>query len=368
MNKEQVEFNNLKEEFDQYQKEYEESALTTLRSGWYILGNNVHSFENNFKEAINASFCVGVASGLDAIILGLRAFGIDAGDEVIVQSNAYIATVMGITQNNATPVFVEPDEFYNMDPNKIEEKITHKTKAILVTHLYGQSTRMEYIKVLCKKYQLLLFEDCAQSHFARNDGLYTGTIGDAGFFSFYPTKNLGAFGDGGAIITNDQGIDKKIRALRNYGSEEKYHNKYVGMNSRLDEIQAGFLNVKLKHIEEITNERREIANTYLQEIINPLVKLPKVAKKSTTVWHQFVIRVQHRDKFRNFLLKNGIKTEVHYPIPPHLSEAYHYLGHKEGDFPIAEAYAQTVVSLPIYNGLPLEKVKYVCEKINEYEE
>lgn len=298
--------------------------------------------------------------------MAVRALGIKEGDEVIVQANTYIASVMGITINGATPIFVEPDEYYNIDADKIEEKITDKTKAILVVHLYGQASNMNKVLELCKKYNLKLIEDCAQAHGAKYKDKMVGTFG-IGCFSFYPSKNLGCFGDGGAISTNEERLDRNFRVLRNYGSEKRYHNEVVGYNSRLDELQAGLLRIKLKYIFELEKEREEIAKRYLKEIKNPLIQLPKVRENCTHVWHLFVIRVKNRENFQNYLEQNGIGSVIHYPIPPHLSEAYKYLGYKKGDFPITERYAETVLSLPLYNGMTKEELGYVIDKINKYE-
>lgn len=360
--------NNLVNQFEMYQNEYKQKAIEVLRSGWYVLGNEVASFEKEFAHYVGTKYSVGLASGLDALILAFRALDIHEGDEVIVQANTYIASVMGITINGATPVFVEPDEFYNINVNKIEEKISDKTKAILVVHLYGQATNMQPIHILCKKHTLYLVEDCAQSHGAKFDKIMTGNLSDIGCWSFYPSKNLGAFGDGGAITTNNQEIAEKIRILRNYGSEQRYHNKVVGYNSRLDELQAGLLRVKLNHLEELLEDRKRIANAYNQRINNPFITLPTIYDGCSHVWHLYVIRCVHRDKLFDYLMKNEIQPLIHYPIPPHLSEAYAYLGWKEGDFPVTERYASEVLTLPLYNGMPDAEINYVIDVINKYEQ
>ena len=362
-----VPFNVLDKQFFKYQEEYEKKAIEVLRSGWYILGKEVETFEKEYAENLKIKNVIGVDNGLNALVLAFRALGIKKGDEVIVQANTYIATIMGITMNGATPIFIEPNEYYNIDSNKIEEKITAKTKAICVVHLYGQATEMDKILEICKKYNLKLVEDCAQAHGAEYLNKKVGTFG-IGCFSFYPSKNLGCFGDGGAISTEDDKLNNEFKILRNYGSEKRYYNKVVGYNSRLDEIQAGLLRVKLKHLTELTEERERIATKYLKEIKNPLILLPKVKKNCTHVWHLFVIRVEKRDQFQKYLEKNGIGSVIHYPIPPHLSEAYKYLGYKKGDFPITEKYAETVLSLPLYNGMKDEEINYVIEKINNYKE
>ncbi len=358
--------NRLDRGFFKYQKEFEDKALEVLRGGWYILGKEVSAFEQEFADYIGAKYAVGLGNGLDALWIAFRVLGIGKGDEVIVQGNTYIASVMGITINGATPVFVEPDEYFNIDASKIEEKITDKTKAILVVHLYGQASNMTPIVELCKKYNLRLVEDCAQSHGAKHNGQTTGTFGDIGCFSFYPSKNLGAFGDGGAIVTNDKKIADDVKVFRNYGSEKRYYNRVVGTNSRLDEIQAGLLRVRLSHMQELEDEKRQICNRYLSELNNPLIELPKIREGSTHIWHQFVIRCKTRDDLIEYLNKKNISTIIHYPIPPHLSEAYQYLGVKEGSLPITEKYAKTVLSIPLYNGITKEEQDYVIEALNEY--
>ncbi len=358
--------NRLDRGFYQYQSEFEAAALRVLRSGWYVLGKEVTAFEEEFAAFVGAKHCVGLASGLDALWMAFRILGIGRGDEVIVQGNTYIASVMGITMNGATPVFVEPNAYYNIDVQKIEEKITDRTKAVLVVHLYGQASQMDEIAVLAKKYHLKVVEDCAQSHGACFDKQKTGTFGDIGCFSFYPSKNIGAFGDGGAIVTNDEGIAADFRVYRNYGSEKRYYNKVVGTNSRLDEIQAALLRVRLSHAEELTREKEEIAAFYTEKIKNPLISLPQTADKATHIWHQFVIRSKKRDALIAYLKQKDIGTIIHYPIPPHLAEAYGYLGHKAGDFPITEACANEVLSIPMYNGMTKEELELVIEALNRF--
>ena len=358
--------NRLDRGFYMYQKEFEDKALEVLRSGWYVLGNEVKSFENEFAEYIGVKHCVGLASGLDALWIAFRILGIGTGDEVIVQGNTYIASVMGITMNGATPVFVEPDEYFNIDASKIEEKITDKTKAVLVVHLYGQASNMTPIVELCKKYNLKLVEDCAQAHGAKFEDKQIGTFGDIGCFSFYPSKNLGAFGDAGAITTNDDKIAEDVRVFRNYGSEKRYYNKVVGANSRLDEIQAGFLRVRLKHLDELAEEKKKICERYLSELHNDKIQLPKIRKGATHIWHQFVIKSEYRDELIEYLDGKNIGTIIHYPIPPHLSEAYQYLGLKEGSLPITEKYAKTVLSIPLYNGMTEDEQEYVISVINDF--
>ncbi len=354
--------------FFRYQEEYEAKALEVLRSGWYILGKEVEEFEKEFAAYVGTKYAVGLGNGLDALWLSFRILGIGKGDEVIVQGNTYIASVMGITINDATPVFVEPDEYHQIDVDKIEEKITDKTKAILVVHLYGQAAGMDKVVDICKRHNLRLVEDCAQSHGACFDGKMTGSFGDFGCFSFYPSKNMGAFGDAGAITTDDPELCRLMKIYRNYGSEKRYYNMVVGANSRLDEMQAGLLRVRLKHIEEITKERTALAKAYDEGITNPAVMKPLVRDGATSVWHQYVLRIPggKRDAFRDYLDENGISTIIHYPIPPHLAEAYTYLGLKEGTLPITERFASEVVSLPIYTGMTEEEMAKVVSCINSW--
>lgn len=352
--------------FLKYQQEFEEKALSVLRSGWYVLGKEVETFEERFAAYTGAKYCAGLASGLDALWIAVKLLGIGPGDEVIVQGNTYIASVMGITINGAVPVFVEPDEYYQIDADKIEEKITEKTKAVMVVHLYGHVADMDRIVSICKKHHLKLIEDCAQSHGACFKGKMTGTFGDAGCFSFYPSKNLGAFGDGGAIVTNDEALMREAKIFRNYGSEKRYYNKVVGANSRLDELQAGLLNVRLSHMEEITKERQKLAAAYSERLRQDAVILPKERADTYNVWHQYVIRCGRRQELIDFLSQREIGTIIHYPIPPHLSEAYAYLNCKKGDFPVTERYADTVLSIPMYTGMTEEEQDYVTEAINEF--
>lgn len=358
--------NDLKRPFELHADAYEQKALEVLRSGWYILGKEVSAFEQAFAAYLGARCCVGLASGLDALWMAFRLLGISQGDEVIVCANAYIACVMGITINGASPVFVEPDEYDNIDAGRIEAAITSRTKAILAVHLFGQTCDMDKIGQIVRKYGLKLVEDCAQSHGTLFHGKQSGTFGDIGCFSFYPTKGLGAFGDGGCIVTDDEEIAERCRTLRNYGSRVKYHNEIVGANSRLDELQAGLLNVKLGFLDELNAERREIARRYMEGINTAFLALPKVRPGVESTWHQFVIHSPYRDALKAWLLENGIGSEIHYPIPPHLSEAYRYLGYHEGDFPIAEKNAREVLSLPMFNGLREDEQSFVIDTINRF--
>jgi dTDP-4-amino-4,6-dideoxygalactose transaminase len=361
-----IPFSILERQYKRYQSEYEEKALSILKKGWYILGEEVEKFEEEFAKYIGTQYCAGVDNGLNALVLAFRALGIKNGDEVIVQGNTFIATFIAITTNGATPIIIEPDKYYNIDADKIEEKITKNTKAICVVHLYGQATNMDKILKLCKRYNLKIIEDCAQAHGAKYKDNKVGTFGDIGCFSFYPGKNLGCFGDGGAIITNNEDLYNKIKILRNNGSKEKYNHIEIGYNARLDELQAGLLRVKLSHLNELNLEREIIVKKYLKEIKNPLIILPEVNEECTHVWHLFAVRVNNRDKFQKYLEKNEIGTVIHYPIPPHLSKAYEYMEYKIGDLPITEEYSNTVISMPLYNGMTDEELSYTIEKINTY--
>ena len=359
--------NNLKRQYSLYASEYETKALEVLRSGWYILGDEVKKFENEWAEFIGANYCVGLASGLDALWMSFKILGIQEGDEVIVSGNAYIACVMGITINGAKPIFVEPDKYDNLDADKIEEAITDRTKAILAVHLYGTSCDMTKVMSIAKKYNLKVVEDCAQSHGNHWKGQTVGTFGDIGCFSFYPSKGCGAFGDAGCITTNNGELADKFRVYRNYGSRIRYQNEIVGANSRLDEIQAGLLRVKLRHLDDLNAERCELANRYNNEINNPLIYKPVIRPGADSSWHQYVVHIpERREELINFLKEKEIGTLIHYPIPPHLSQAYRYLGYKVGDFPITERYAREVLSLPMYNGMTKEEQTYVITAINEF--
>ena len=360
--------NNLKRQYELHAEEYRQKALEVLDSGWYILGKEVASFEEEWAKYIGTKYCVGLASGLDALWISFRLLGIHTGDEVIVSANAYIACVMGISINGATPVFVEPDQYDNIDADKIEAAITPKTKAILAVHLFGQSCDMDKIRDIAQRYNLKVVEDCAQSHGNKWHGQTVGTFGDVSCFSFYPTKGCGAFGDAGCVCLNDEKLAGDFKMFRNYGSRVHYHNEVVGANSRLDEIQAGLLRVKLKHLDDFNAERNKLADRYYKELNNPYVRLPKVRPGADSSWHQFVIHVQggYRDELMNYLKEEGVSTIIHYPIPPHLSEAYAYLGFHKGDFPITEKAADEVLSIPIYNGMTEDEQSYVIEKINAF--
>lgn len=359
--------NDLKRQYDLHAPEYEAKALEVLRGGWYILGKEVEAFEKEWAAMVGTKYCVGLASGLDALWIAFRLLGIGAGDEVIVSANAYIACVMGITINGATPVFVEPDEYDNIDAARIEAAITPRTRAILAVHLYGQSCDMDAIGAIARKYDLKVVEDCAQSHGNHWHGQVVGSFGDAGCFSFYPTKGCGAFGDAGCLTTNDPDLADRCRVFRNYGSRVRYQNEVVGANSRLDEIQAGLLRVKLTHLQEFNAERCRLAARYDAELTNPCLIKPKIRRGADSSWHQYVVHLPGcRDRMADYLKEKGIGTIIHYPIPPHLSQAYAYLGHKKGDFPVAERYADEVLSLPMYNGMTEEEQGMVIDAINAF--
>ena len=349
------------------EKELRDSFDRVFRRSWYIEGEEDNQFENDFSNYCGSNYCVGVGNGLDALFLSLKALGIKEGDVVIVPSNTYIATALAVTYVGATPIFVEPNiNTFNIEPQNIEEKITAKTKVIMPVHLYGQACDMEPIMKIANKHNLYVIEDCAQAHGALYKGKKVGTFGNASGFSFYPGKNLGALGDGGAAITNNKELANKIRALGNYGSDYKYHHIYQGSNSRLDELQAAFLSVKLPHLDKMNEERRKIANKYLEGINNPNIILPTVPDYALPVWHIFGIRCKRRTELEEYLTSYGIGTNKHYPIPMHLQECYKSLGYKKGDYPIAEEISETELSLPIYYGMTDEEIKYVIDRINEF--
>ncbi|MPL78160.1 dTDP-3-amino-3,6-dideoxy-alpha-D-galactopyranose transaminase [bioreactor metagenome] len=353
----------------QYRAELIEACTKVVDSGWYVQGNECKEFDKEFAEYCGTKYAIGVANGLDALILIIRAYKelgfIKDGDEVIVPSNTYIASILAISQNNLVPILVEPDiNTYLIDTFKIEEKITSKTKAILPVHLYGQTCEMDKINEIAKKYNLKVIEDSAQSHGAFYKNKRSGNLGDASGFSFYPGKNLGALGDGGAITTNDKELANTIKALANYGSHKKYENLYKGLNSRLDEIQAAMLRVKLKYLDNEIEKRREIANNYLQNIKNDKLILPTVREEDNHVWHLFVIRTTKRDELQKYLLDNNIQTLIHYPIPPHKQNAYK-AWNKE-NYPISEQIHDEVLSLPISGVQSLEDTKKIIRVLNDY--
>jgi len=347
-----------------FMESYKESFSDSLDKGWFILGNKVSTFETEFAAYCGSKYGAGLASGLDALVLALKYFDFPDGSEVIVPSNTYIATILAIYNNGLVPVLVEPDiNTYNIDPLKIEEKITSRTKAIMVVHLYGKSCEMQPIMDLSKKYELKVIEDCAQSHGAAYQGKKTGTFGDFGAFSFYPTKNLGALGDGGALLSNDFDAITKIKALRNYGCHEKYYNNYIGINSRLDEIQAGFLSVKLAHLDAINTHKKKLAKLYQEGLKSDFI-LPVVQDDFDDVYHIYAVRHPKRDRLRAHLLANHIRTEIHYPVPPHEQNALKT--RLKGAFPISETIHQTTISLPISFYHTTFQVEEVIEKMNAF--
>ncbi len=362
-----MEYTSLKNNFELFQTEYEEAVLRVLRSGWYVLGPELERFEKAFAEYQGVKHCIGLNSGTDALILGIRALGIGPGDEVIVPAGTYIASVLGITENGATPVYVDSDpNTLLIDEDKIESAITSKTKAILPVHLYGQTCNMEKIISISNRYGIPVLEDCAQCHGSMWNGKKSGTQGRLAAFSFYPTKPLGAFGDAGAILTDDDELADEVRMLRNYGSRIKYHNETIGRNSRLDEIQAAILNVGLKHLDELNSMRMDIARKYCEGISNSKVKIPVTKAESTNVFHLFPVIVDDQAKFQAFLLENGIKSQIHYPIPPYVADCYQYQGYQWEDYPNAGYIARHEVSLPIYSGMSMDDVELVIETVNRY--
>ncbi len=351
--------------------EISRSLIETFESGWYILGEKVRGFEKEFSKFCKTDYAISVANGLDALILIFRAYKemglLEDGDEVIVPSNTYIASILSITENNLKPVFVEPDiNSYNIDPNLIESKITKKTKAIMIVHLYGQVAFSKMISDISKKHNLLLIEDAAQAHGAMLNGTMAGNFGDAGGFSFYPTKNLGAIGDGGAVTTNNKELSDTIMSLRNYGSQKKYENNVKGINSRLDEMQAAVLMVKLKYLNTNNLKRIKIAKNYLKNIDNDKLFLPNIINKDplSHIFHLFVVRTSSRNKLKDFLLKNEIGTDIHYPIPPHKQIAYKEM--KDLSYPISEEIHETALSIPCGPYLTEKNQKKIIEVLNQY--
>ena len=364
-----ISFLDLKKVNEQYQQELKDACSRVVDSGWYIMGKELESFESEFADYCGTEYAVGVANGLDALTLTLRAWKelgkLQDGDEVIVQANTYIASILAITENNLVPVLVEPDlESYNLSPANIKAAITDKTKAILPVHLYGLISPMPEIMSIAKRYDLLVLEDCAQSHGAKVSNRKCGNWGHAAGFSFYPGKNLGALGDAGAVTTNDPELASTLKALRNYGSHKKYENLFQGVNSRLDEIQAAMLRVKLRYLDKDTQHRRFLAENYIKEIDNPLIKLPKWHNITEHAFHLFVIQTEKRDELHKHLDKHGIQTLIHYPIPPHKQKAYEQFG--EISLPGTEAIHESILSLPISPIMTLEELMKVATAINSY--
>ena len=363
-----IKFLDLQKINDKYSSEFNVVFESVIKSGWYILGKEVEKFEDEFATYCGTDYCLGVANGLDALILiieGYKKIGVMSdGDEIIVPSNTYIASILAITKAGLVPVLVEPDPAtFLIDPTKIEEKITSRTKAILPVHLYGRLCDMVAINKIAKQYNLKVIEDSAQSHGAMLNGKRSGNLGDASGFSFYPGKNLGAIGDAGALTTNDKELTQTIKALRNYGSHKKYENLYQGINSRLDELQAGLLSVKLKYLDAETNARRNIAERYNSEIENPTIILPQLpVDRNEHAWHLYVIKVNEREIVQNYLADTGVQTLIHYPIPPHKQHAYKEWNNLS--YPISEKMHREVLSLPISPVMTFDDVTKVIEAVN----
>ncbi len=363
----QIPFLDLRAAYKEIKSEIDTEIARVLDSGWYILGLEVEAFEKEYTAYCEAEHAIGVANGLDALHLALLAMGVGPGDEVIVPSNTYIATWLAVSHCGATPVPVEPIEAtFNMDPEKIAHKLTNKTKVILPVHLYGQPADLDPIVNLAKQNGIKVLEDGAQSHGAMYKKRKVGAQGDAVAWSFYPGKNLGAMGDGGAVTTNDTELADKIRILRNYGSRIKYVNEIKGYNSRLDPLQAAVLRVKLRYLDAWNARRQQIAREYGEKITSSKIQLPKIPEWATPVWHLYVVRTKERDKLQKHLEKNGVGTLIHYPIPPHLQTAYREFNWKAGDFPIAEGMAQEVLSLPIGPSITMEQLSTIVDVINKF--
>lgn len=364
-----IKFLDLRKINAQYREELNEAAMRVIDSGWYLLGTELKEFENNYAKFCGSKYALGVGNGLDALSLIFKAYmelgTMEKGDEVIVPANTYIASILAISDNGLVPVFVEPNiKTYNLDSSQIEKSITPKTKAILTVHLYGQNSIDQEMLNICDNYSLKLVEDAAQSHGAIWKGKVTGSIGDATGHSFYPGKNLGALGDSGAVTTNDDVLAKAIVALRNYGSHKKYENIYQGMNSRMDEIQAAFLNVKLKYIEKDIAARRNVAKCYLENIKNPLIILPEAINELEHVWHLFVIRTNQRDRLKKYFLDNDIQTLIHYPIPPNLQKAY--ISYNNLKFNITNKIHNEILSLPMSPVLTNEEIEKIIMVLNDF--
>lgn len=360
-----IDYENLGKANQPLFQEYREAFNRVLEGGWYILGNAVKEFENEFARYNHSRFCAGVANGLDALILALKTFRFEHGDEVIVPSNTYIATILAIVHNQLKPVLVEPDiQTYNIDPARIREKITARTKAILVVHLYGKCCEMDTIMSIAEEHNLKVIEDCAQSHGASFKEIRTGNFGHFGAFSFYPTKNLGAIGDAGALTSKDPGLHQDILTLRNYGSDKKYYNELIGYNSRLDEVQAALLSVKLKHLNKLTEHKRKLAQIYQEGLKEHYIK-PLVHADYYDVYHIYNIRHRQRDALKEYMLEHGIKTEIHYPVAPNKQKAMVGILDKE-ETPIAEEIHNTTLSLPISYFHTEEDIQYVVDVMNQF--
>jgi dTDP-4-amino-4,6-dideoxygalactose transaminase len=359
-----IEYENLNKSNQPFFEEFKKGFSEVLESGWFILGKKVETFEHEFASYLGAKYCAGVASGLDALTLSILSLDIPRGSEIIVPSNTYIATILAILQAGHKPVLVEPDiHTYNIDPLLIEQSITKNTRAIMLVHLYGKPCNMDPINELCKKHNLFLIEDCAQAHGAKYKEQKVGTYGQLAAFSFYPTKNLGCLGDGGAVVTNNPEFSEKVKMLRNYGSKVKYYNEYIGFNSRLDEVQAAFLSIKLKHLDSINNHKRSLATIYFENLKSDFIK-PVQNSDYFDVFHIFNIRHEQRDQIKEYLLKNGVKTEIHYPVPPHKQKALESI--IQGIFNISEEIHRTTLSLPISSFHTKDDIFRVIEIMNRF--
>lgn len=337
------------------------------KKNWFIFGDELTQFEKEFAEYCGVKYCIGCGNGLDALHLILKGFDIKEGDEVIIPSDTFIATALAVSYCGAKPVFVEPNiNTYEINPDLIEAAITERTKAIIVVQLYGQSSDMDKINVIAKKHNLKVIEDAAQAHGTKYKGNKVGSLADAAGFSFYPGKNLGALGDGGAVVTNDKYLAEKVRALSNYGSIEKYNHIYKGFNSRLDEVQASFLRIKLRHLDKWNENRQAIAEKYIKGIKNKNIILPDIADYTEPNWYVFVIRTNKRNELQTYLQNQGIGTVIHYPIAMHLQKCYENLGYKKGDLKVAERIADEVLSLPMWYGMKDEEIEYVIDRINNW--
>ena len=362
-----VPFASFQQMHREVEKDLDSAIKEVIQRNWFIRGTQNEQFEKKFAKYCGTAYCVGCGNGLDALTLLLKAYGIKEGDEVIIPSNTFIATALAVTQTGAVPVFIEPViDDYTMDASLIERKITAKTKAIIPVHLYGQTADMDTVNRIAKRYGLITIEDAAQSHGAKYKGRKAGSLGDAAGFSFYPGKNLGAMGDGGAVTTNDKTIAERVRALANYGSERKYHHIYQGVNSRLDELQAAILSVKLDRLDTWNQFRQQVAKRYLKEIQNPQIIKPVIADNRTHVWHIFAVRTKKRDQLKEYLTVRGIESAIHYPIPIHLQKGYQGLGIQKGGLPIAEKISNTVLSIPMYYGMSNEQIDYVIDMLNRF--
>lgn len=364
MNPIKIEYENLYKVNKPFITDFKKKFSEVLNTGWFILGDEVLQFEKEFAKYTGATYCVSVASGLDALILSILALDLEKGSEIIVPSNTYIASILAIIHAGCTPVLVEPDiQTYNIDPDKINKAITKKTKAVMVVHLYGKMCDMDPIVKVCKDHNLFLLEDCAQAHGAEYKGKKAGTFGDLAAFSFYPTKNLGALGDAGCVLTRNERYMYKLKAYRNYGSDEKYHNTYIGYNSRMDEIQAAFLRIKLEYLDEINKHKRKLAEHYFNGLKNDFI-LPMTHHEYQDVYHIFNIRHPERDRLRTYLKENGVGTEIHYPIPPHKQEALKHILNKH--YPFSEKIHQTTLSLPISYAHTHDDIENVIKLLNNY--